>query len=206
MKMSEAANELYRHRRNFIIIGLTGRTGSGCSTVANAMASELDQLNFTDPAESDSDHYEDKKKRIIQEYISKNDNWQPFYTIHVRDIISTFILECKYEEINGYLTSLDMNFDLKELKEEIDQYRNKSECLNEIYADNHDDADEDEVYHFLTVDLPKFTDKFKEFVDSKSNNSFIKIYQRIGDNIRKHGDAVEKKKYWHNMFFLCLTE
>lgn len=31
--ISEATERLFEERRNFIIIGLTGRTGSGCSTI-----------------------------------------------------------------------------------------------------------------------------------------------------------------------------
>lgn len=36
----EVIRQIYKLRQNFILIGLTGRTGSGCSTVAKILATE----------------------------------------------------------------------------------------------------------------------------------------------------------------------
>lgn len=33
----EVVKEIYKLRHNFIVIGLTGRTGSGCTTVADIL-------------------------------------------------------------------------------------------------------------------------------------------------------------------------
>mgnify|MGYP006122432015 CR=1 FL=1 len=38
-------NELYKLRRSFTIIGLTGRTGSGCSKIAELLSSNFNNLN-----------------------------------------------------------------------------------------------------------------------------------------------------------------
>jgi len=37
METHEAINKIYNERKDFIVIGLTGRTGSGCTTVANIL-------------------------------------------------------------------------------------------------------------------------------------------------------------------------
>ena len=37
---STAINKIYEERQKFIILGLTGRTGSGCSTVANILTQD----------------------------------------------------------------------------------------------------------------------------------------------------------------------
>ena len=36
----EVVKQIYKLRQNFILIGLTGRTGSGCSTVAKILETE----------------------------------------------------------------------------------------------------------------------------------------------------------------------
>ena len=40
MNKAEAIKSLYSQRDKFILIGLTGRTGSGCTTVANILSKE----------------------------------------------------------------------------------------------------------------------------------------------------------------------
>ena len=36
----EVVKQIYKLRQNFILIGLTGRTGSGCSTIAEVLETE----------------------------------------------------------------------------------------------------------------------------------------------------------------------
>lgn len=38
--LMEVVKQIYKLRQNFILIGLTGRTGSGCSTVAKVLETE----------------------------------------------------------------------------------------------------------------------------------------------------------------------
>ena len=52
----EVIKQIYKLRQNFILIGLTGRTGSGCSTVAKVLETEHVQdlkSNYRDFNEGD---------------------------------------------------------------------------------------------------------------------------------------------------------
>lgn len=52
----EVVKQIYKLRQNFILIGLTGRTGSGCSTVAKVLETENVQdmkLDYSDYNEDD---------------------------------------------------------------------------------------------------------------------------------------------------------
>ena len=52
----EVVKQIYKLRKNFILIGLTGRTGSGCSTVAKVLETEHVQdlkSNYRDFNEGD---------------------------------------------------------------------------------------------------------------------------------------------------------
>ena len=40
MNVSKAIDTIYNEREKFIIIGLTGRTGSGCTTVSKILKKE----------------------------------------------------------------------------------------------------------------------------------------------------------------------
>lgn len=52
----EVVKQIYKLRQNFILIGLTGRTGSGCSTVGKVLETENVQdlkSNYRDFNEGD---------------------------------------------------------------------------------------------------------------------------------------------------------
>ena len=52
----EVIKQIYKLRQNFILLGLTGRTGSGCSTVAKVLETENVQdlkSNYRDFNEED---------------------------------------------------------------------------------------------------------------------------------------------------------
>jgi Deoxycytidylate deaminase len=89
----EAVECIYSENENLIILGLTGRTGSGCSTVANILSTKeypnLD-INFEDDQFSKTERY---KQNIITDYM-KSSRWFPFTVIE----LSSVILSCVFEK------------------------------------------------------------------------------------------------------------
>ena len=64
--VNRAVERIFAERKDFIIIGLTGRTGCGCSTVARLL-----QKSFVDlqpPLPHDNKTIEDREYKIIYEY------------------------------------------------------------------------------------------------------------------------------------------
>lgn len=102
-KTAEAINGVYNEANNFLIIGLTGRTGSGCSTAA----SKLGGASFEFPAEGYEGLTENelKKHRIIHKYLKGNE-WTPFYKIEVRSLITYHLLLLEREPFVSYLTGI----------------------------------------------------------------------------------------------------
>ena len=43
---SVAVETLYGERENSLILGLTGRTGAGCSTIASILKMTVEEINF----------------------------------------------------------------------------------------------------------------------------------------------------------------
>ena len=95
---------LFDPKKEFTIIGLTGRTGSGCSTVAKLLSKEKFE-DFTagytlDSADSENISDNEKKKRLIcLNYLERH--WTPAVYIKITHLI---ILLClKNTGINKFL-------------------------------------------------------------------------------------------------------
>lgn len=85
-------DKIYKLRKNFVIIGLTGRTGSGCSTVAKLLRTQKPEEFKSEYREINSNPINNdvRKNRIIYRYILKN--WNPFMLLRL--VILYFITHC----------------------------------------------------------------------------------------------------------------
>ncbi len=85
--------ELYKLRRNFSIIGLTGRTGSGCSKIAELLAYDFNTLKKGIRETSEiKDELAKKKHGICYDYLSYENNWQPYEIIKYKDILLFYLI------------------------------------------------------------------------------------------------------------------
>jgi len=163
--MDKAVDALYANRDRFIVIGLTGRTGAGCSTVAGVLSKNIAEFVGGKLSISDSHDNEDRKSNILKSFVEKN--WQPFYVIKVRDIISTFLLEREYEEVIKYIGKILPGADLLGLEELFKATKQDFACLKEVLDGRHDNADAKQVMSFLADSLNSFTNKIKEMLDER---------------------------------------
>lgn len=84
--------ETYSEFNDMIIIGLTGRTGSGCTTTAKILTSKtFNALSLPKPKNSDFKTLEERKYSVIYNYMKNN--WSPFTIIEASSIIISYILE-----------------------------------------------------------------------------------------------------------------
>ena len=98
---NQAVEKIFAERKDFIIIGLTGRTGCGCSTVGKLLSRSFEQLQ--PPVYTEGTENEKREYKIIYEY-AKN-TWMPFRLIEMKHVIFTFILEHSFEEFCDYITN-----------------------------------------------------------------------------------------------------
>lgn len=93
---------IYKEREKFIIIGLTGRTGSGCTTISNILSTEsFKDLTLKQPKKTNFSCNSERKYQIIYNYAEEH--WSPFFRISMTDIIFSFILQHTYKEFIGIL-------------------------------------------------------------------------------------------------------
>ena len=182
----EAINGVYDEARNFLIIGLTGRTGSGCSTAA----SKLGGTSFDFPAEGYEGLTENelKKHKIIHKYL-KGDEWIPFYKLEARSIITYHLLLLERESFIDHLGSISgAEIDIKVAAAIFDGLNDVREELLRLHSfDEKVDPGEIELWmklYFST--LPSATEKLK---GNLGGASFTKLYQVSGDNVRSSGFA-----------------
>ena len=93
-KVSKALETVFSESSDFIIIGLTGRTGSGCSTSASILS--MNKLPLPDIGNSHYTGNEARKYRIVKKYI--DNKWQPFDWLQVRSVITRYLLELNFSE------------------------------------------------------------------------------------------------------------
>ena len=177
--LKSAINMIYGDDDDFIVIGLTGRTGSGCSTAATILKSKREDIRHSLFSGKNPQNNEQRKERIILNYF--NSSWSPFLLIQVRSIITTFLLDSDFNDKNlqlildkdsdrkiliGFLKNLSKKYQKFNVEKSRKKYKGYSEFYSEV--------------------LPKKCDELRE---SLGESSFVKLYQVVGNNIRMSGDA-----------------
>jgi dCMP deaminase len=104
---STAINKIYEERQKFIILGLTGRTGSGCSTVADILTWDRDRIKKNCKTTFSFDNVEERKNKIVFNYLLEK--WQSFYKISVADILTLFILDNSIDETCSFISRINNN-------------------------------------------------------------------------------------------------
>ncbi|MEG6502870.1 MULTISPECIES: hypothetical protein [unclassified Desulfovibrio] len=198
--MKRGIEQLFRMRNRFIVIGVTGKTGSGCTTVASILSKDRHELGSVDASfGNDKSSIESRKWSIVSRFCKKN--WKKFHHIRVKDIISTFILESKFDEAHQYIkTTFDI--DISEFKTTYECFFEKNKILNEfLKTDNallYDAEDPAEIErikntrvaikNYILSEIQQFSDNIKLFLDSRGDK-YISVFQKVGDNIRRTGCA-----------------
>ena len=115
--MKNLVSQIYTQKNNFILIGLTGKTGSGCSTIANI----LEQGYKDYKAVNEKDKYiQQKKDRIIKNFASKVFIDKKFYVIKPSTMIMmifTFEKSIFFKEIGSIVQLLNQSENEENLKE-----------------------------------------------------------------------------------------
>ncbi|OZQ60554.1 hypothetical protein CA600_27880 [Paenibacillus sp. VTT E-133280] len=195
--VQKATKMLFEERQQFIVIGLTGRTASGCSTVAKLLASDFSELAPPEPKKNDFKDNEERKYQIIHKYAENN--WKKFEVIKVREIITTFILDHTLDQFITLVKSLKpTNEDYTKLEieliEDYKEHKENRDAVKDPFDHNNDERSItldncNEAYSYYFDKLPTFTKKIEIELNKVSPNLFAITYQTIANNIRKSGDA-----------------
>lgn len=180
--LKSAVAKIYGDEDDFILLGLTGRTGSGCSTVAGILQSEKSKIKHSLFDGNAPNTNEQRKERIISRHFSAT--WTPFLLVQVRSIITTFLLDedvelasenfshlLQTEELKAKFSKL-----LKELQEPYKALLTSSETINPTT--------------YYTQTLPQKCEVLKSLL---GESVFVKIYQEVGRNLRLSGNPYKRE-------------
>jgi deoxycytidylate deaminase len=181
--MDTYADVIFHIKRAFVIVGLTGYTGSGCSTAASILDSEAKpQL----PGEVKDNGSKEHRRHLKLRNVWNNLPWERFTQIEVSKIIFLFALMKAYE--GGYNDKR-----LENLKSLADTKDINIDCIKKIFATNAIIDDKDTAKEIVRTynDVKLLYAPFKKSLDY-SLEKFIALMQDYGDQIRKYGTlAVE---------------
>lgn len=99
------ADSLFQSLKEFIVLGLCGRTGSGCSSVSEILKQQFSQLKLPKPAEEPGGSAQLSEDLILYNYAKAN--WKPFYQIKVSRLMIGYLLTgCSENEFSEYLKNM----------------------------------------------------------------------------------------------------
>lgn len=175
--LKSAVATIYGDEDDFVLIGLTGRTGSGCSTAARILQSNKDDIKHSLCTGSNPVSNEQRKERIVYRHFAVT--WTPFLLVQVRALITTFLLDQEItlaaDRFSSLMPSEDARNRFSSLLSEL-QHPYKNICSGS--------GDIDSTTYY-TKTLPEKCEVLKATL---GESSFVKLYQEIGRNIRLSGN------------------
>lgn len=214
---SKAIDTAFQKRERLILIGLTGRTGSGCTTVANILKKKsTSDLDLHDKKTQDFKNLDERKYSITKKYMEEEGRWKPFTIIEVSSIILSFVLEIGMGQLHNYLDDLVKEKEKHIIKisdyeklnlGELDymfQEAKKYPISNIDDLLKQDDTIIESYFNYYTKTIVQYRDRIKdmlnafscrEIIKSKVKETKIKKYhlytflmQKFGNNIRCSGE------------------
>lgn len=204
---------VFQLRENFVVIGLTGRTGSGCTTIAEKLATkEWTELksNYKD-LNSQPINNDVRKNRIVHRFLKEH--WkQPFDVISASDIIFYYALkeefdvfanslataniepdeESKYEQSKSSVDTA-MRSELDNLKDEFNALHKKVlRCEDFLLKEDYGNSDYLELLRDVVFKGIKTFRKNLESILTKTIKKVIASeLQSWGNNIRKYNSIIQ---------------
>lgn len=194
-------SNLFMERSKFVVIGLTGRTGSGCTTAANILEAlkpqfpRLDSINYK--GKPFYDRLNGKRYEIVRKFSEQH--MTAFYSIKVSDLISAYLLSLPSEDVFKFIVKsagdqANTNTIL-EMLETGSFSKNKitsrfSTVINKLL--DHEtkffltEKEKEKFISFLKL-IRKFTNDFKDEMKKIDSTLYVSTYQAAGNSIRKIG-------------------
>lgn len=199
--IASGINEVFKSHMSSIVIGLTGRTGSGCTTAANILSTEdFNKLNLPSLRVPPRNH-EDRKDRIIYQW--NNEHWNKFRNISVTTLILSIAINEGKEKITELIKRIDINFntDILEPFFEKNHSFTCSSVENIFHGDFNDKSIAVSTSYFIENSSKELLKEFKHFfIDNM--HIYTEFFQQIGNNIRKSGKAFSEELDPESILFI----
>jgi deoxycytidylate deaminase len=195
---------IYKLRTDFTIIGITGRTGTGCTEVAEKLSKGFNKgSEYPNPKKYEHAHDAYKKYKIV--YRFAKENFTPFILIRYTDVL---MLEIIREGLDPFVEFLQLDNLKREFRksglnttndysseiQDLNKLRNKFEVLRNIIKD----IDLSEIKHgdnlkklhslfFENMDFKELVSQINRIMQKQSVVKRNKALQVVAENLRKSG-------------------
>lgn len=173
--LASALQKIHSKNEDFIVLGLTGRTGSGCSTAAEILSKPISKIQHNLCNDDNPKDNSERKEKILAKYFNKN--WQPFLHLRVSSILTMMMLEI--EDSNELQSFLNKNKKFLRTSD-IDFILTSSTTLK-------NKKNEMSVKEFYIDYLTSLTCKIRKQLEE---TTFIKLFQLLGRNARRSGSVI----------------
>lgn len=214
----EYVEQIYNELGHYIIIGLTGRCGSGCSTTREILCGErkFNPEDYMGNIKLEAVHNSDRDKNVILNFADKNP--LHFDAIKVRNILTSYILENTeaffdllnqiFQEIRGDGKKIKNDFYLFFNNEVNLPYGAKNQ-FDEVVKINSDiwrkitdnvyqfiEEINEEQYDFIFCGLDEISRVIRKFLNNYSeNDEYTTVYQYVGSIVRTYGNFITLPDY-----------
>jgi len=201
--MGTKLDQLYSLRKNFTIIGLTGRTGSGCSDLAEILSQSFESIeSVRKPNDLDLSVFQ-RKYQIVYNYTSQN--WKSYKVIEYKKVLLLMLLPELFNNSENSLLFDYYRFTLRNetspevinrIKHLINEVLNKNPMLIRRIAGLNDLSTLKDKNDLLTLsrifwshDFNVLADKINEilFDNGKGIINRIMLLHHTANNFRKSG-------------------
>ena len=223
---NQVIDRVFQLRENFVIIGLTGRTGSGCTTVAEKLTTvEWKELK-TNYKDFNSDQIDNvvRKNRIVHRYLKEH--WtQAFDVICASDIIFYYALKESFDDFANSLASVNIEPDeeskyekskpiidtalreeLNKLQDEFNALHNKvMECEEYLHEPDYNNTEKLELVRSVVfTDIKTFRKSLEGILTKTIKKVIASELQSWGNNIRKY-NSIKPQAAPHKKAPSCLA-
>ena len=206
IQQPNVVEKIFELRQKFAVIGLTGRTGSGCTTVADLLThSDFQGLEAPVPTVNPKGVSNDERKyKILYTYLSNvwKEEKIKFIKIKASDIIFFFVLLDGFDhfieafkgtqsqkEGNDHpeYEALKQNLEIK-FRGAFNEKGTRAGTVNDILqSENCKVEDLHTIDDFIFHELPDFINEVSTEIKSSSKKKLYKQFQEWGNNIRRYG-------------------
>lgn len=197
--MRSSINSTFDQREKYLIIALTGKTGSGCTTVADIFSKSLQEmkLSYPQPGLDGLNDDNEREIRLIQRYYSWHQ--KKFTVLKVRDVIISFLFENK-NTWNRFCSDVASECKGKDASEVFKVFGVKNDIVKDFIdktysAFNNSSGETNKsIYMYVTEDLPRLGKEISNLLDDK----FTSLFQKYGNELRFWGslDPTKRKKVY----------
>lgn len=201
MRDQKFISELFLENSQFILVGLTGRTGSGCTTTANILEEKKPNFPEVNNLSGFYSGLDVNRYEIAKKFTEKN--WDSFYSIKVSDLISVYLLMMSNAEIIDFITSSsEGKVNVSDVIKLIDSGVFSKNLIKKFYMDvvkhlldhnNHNKLEDKNLRRFIRIltIVRRFTKNFKKELNYVDSSLYVSTYQAAGKSIRRLGKVEE---------------